>query len=188
MIHARPRAIRPAPTTETHPLIARLETEFGYPRLDCDAKVDAFLERPGAHCLFIPGDARRNLETADAAVILPELRQAFQGAFDCAVIDDAIEADLRERHRALKTPGLLFSARPSSSGPWKRCAIGRITLPASPTSCLCPKQPEVRTWYRRSRFPPQASAPVRSRPGRRASVHADAFGHARLRTPHPERG
>lgn len=95
-------------TTVLHPLIARLETEFGYPRLDCADEVADFLARPGVHCLFIPGDARRNLETADAAVILPELRLAFQGAFDCAVVDDAIEADLREQYRALKTPGLLF--------------------------------------------------------------------------------
>ncbi|MCU0910059.1 MAG: hydrogenase accessory protein [Rhodobacteraceae bacterium] len=96
------------PATGLHPLIARLETEFGYPRLDCEAGLTGFLARPGVHCLFVPGDPRRNLETADAAVILPELRQAFQGAFDCAVVDDAIEADLRERYRALKTPGLLF--------------------------------------------------------------------------------
>jgi len=96
------------PATALHPSIARLTVEFGYPRLDSEAEVTAFLDRPGVHCLFIPGDARRNLETADAAVILPELRQAFQGAFDCAVIDDVIEATLRETYRALKTPGLLF--------------------------------------------------------------------------------
>lgn len=96
------------PATSLHPLVARLEKEFGYPRLDSTRAVAVFLDRPGVHCLFIPGDARRNLETADAAVILPELRQAFQGAFDCAVIDDAIEADIRETYRALKTPGLLF--------------------------------------------------------------------------------
>ncbi|RGP38077.1 hydrogenase accessory protein [Pseudotabrizicola alkalilacus] len=95
-------------TTVLHPLIARLQAEFGYPRLACSDEVAGFLARPGVHCLFIPGDARRNLETVDAAVILPELRLAFQGAFDCAVVDDAIEADLREQYRALKTPGLLF--------------------------------------------------------------------------------
>lgn len=94
--------------TAIHPLIARLETEFRYPRLRTAQDVSGFLARPGVHCLFIPGDPRRNLETADAAVILPELRLAFQNAFDCAVIDDAIEATLREHHRALKTPGLLF--------------------------------------------------------------------------------
>jgi hydrogenase-1 operon protein HyaE len=96
------------PARDLHPLIVRLTAEFGYPLLDREEEVAAFLSRPGVHCLFIPGDARRNLETADAAVILPELRQAFQGAFDCAVIGDAIEAGLREAHRALKTPGLLF--------------------------------------------------------------------------------
>ena len=96
------------PATEIHPLIARLESAFHYPRLGSAHDVTEFLARPGPHCLFIPGDPRRNLETADAAVILPELRLAFQNAFDCAVIDDAIEAALREEYRALKTPGLLF--------------------------------------------------------------------------------
>jgi len=91
-----------------HPLLARLERECLYPRLSSMHDVAEFLGRGGQHCLFIPGDARRNLETVDAAVVLPELRQAFQNAFDCAVIDDAIEAQLREQYRALKTPALLF--------------------------------------------------------------------------------
>jgi hydrogenase-1 operon protein HyaE len=89
-------------------LLDRLATQFGWPRLETQEAVAAFLAVPGTHALFVTGDPARNLETADAAVILPELRQAFQGAFDCAVIDDAIEADLRETFRALKTPGLLF--------------------------------------------------------------------------------
>lgn len=96
------------PATAPHPLIARLESEFHYPRLHSSHDLVEFIDRPGVHCLFIPGDPRRNLETADAAVILPELRLAFQNTFDCAVIDDAIEAALREQYRALKTPGLLF--------------------------------------------------------------------------------
>lgn len=104
--HHAPRDLPPA--AAPHPLIARLESEFRYPRLHSAHDVTEFLSRPGVHCLFIPGDARRNLETADAAVILPELRLAFQNAFDCAVIDDAIEAKLREEYRALKTPGFLF--------------------------------------------------------------------------------
>lgn len=99
-----------------HPLLARLEGEFRYPRLASAHDVAEFLARPGVHCLFIPGDPRRNLETADAAVILPELRIAFQHAFDCALVDDAIEAVLRERHRALKTPGLLFFRGPAYLG------------------------------------------------------------------------
>jgi hydrogenase-1 operon protein HyaE len=97
-------------------LIARLETAFHYPRLASAHEVTEFLNRPGPHCLFIPGDPRRNLESADAAVILPELRLAFQNAFDCAVVDDAIEAQLREHYRALKTPGLLFFRGPAFLG------------------------------------------------------------------------
>ncbi len=97
-----------APPQTTHPLIARLEADLGWPRLRSLSDVAEFTARPGAHCLFIPGDPARNLETADAAVILPELRLAFQGAFDCALVDAAIEAQLREAHKALKTPGFLF--------------------------------------------------------------------------------
>lgn len=98
----------PAGGGAVHPLIARLEHDLGWPRLASAHDLAEFLSRPGVHCLFVPGDARRNLETADAAVILPELVQAFQRAFDCAVVDDAIEAHVRETTRALKTPGLLF--------------------------------------------------------------------------------
>lgn len=101
-------AIDTVPARPPHPLVTRLETDFGWPRLATLAAVAEFTGRPGAHCLFVPGDAARNLETPDAAVILPELRQAFQNAFDCAVIDDAIEAQVREAARALRTPGYLF--------------------------------------------------------------------------------
>ena len=98
----------PAAPQGPHPLVARLETEFGWPRLQNLSDVAEFTNRPGAHCLFVPGDARRNLETPDAAVILPELRIAFQNGFDCALVDDAIEAQVREAARALRTPGFLF--------------------------------------------------------------------------------
>lgn len=91
-----------------HPLITRLEVELNWPRLHSLSDVAEFTNRPGVHCLFIPGDPARNLETADAAVILPELRMVFQHAFDCAVVDDAIEAKLRETYKALKAPGFLF--------------------------------------------------------------------------------
>lgn len=98
-----------APTKSApHPLITRLEVEMNWPRLHSASDVAAFTARPGAHCLFIPGDPARNLESADAAVVLPELRMVFQHAFDCALVDDAIEASLRETHKALKTPGFLF--------------------------------------------------------------------------------
>jgi hydrogenase-1 operon protein HyaE len=91
-----------------HPLIDRLTQEFGFPRLETAEARDAFTGAPGVHVLFVPGDPVRNLETTDVAVILPELRIAFQHAFDCAVVDDAIEADTREAAGVYKTPSLIF--------------------------------------------------------------------------------
>jgi hydrogenase-1 operon protein HyaE len=100
--------LTPVAAPAVHPLVARLERDLGWPRVTTEAAAMAFVAGPGAHCLFVPGDARRNLETPDAAVILPEVQRAFGGLFDCAVVDDAIEAALRDRFHALKAPGLLF--------------------------------------------------------------------------------
>lgn len=90
------------------PLIDRLTTELGWPLLDSEDAVRNFTTEAGMHVLFVPGDASRNLETADVAVILPELKIAFQGRFDCAVVGDEIETALRENTKVLKTPSLLF--------------------------------------------------------------------------------
>lgn len=91
-----------------HPLIDRLTTELGWPRLSTMEEAASYLESSGTHCLFVPGDPKRNLESADVAVILPELKMTFQGAFDCAVVNDAIEARIREEAGVLKTPSLIF--------------------------------------------------------------------------------
>ena len=92
----------------THPLVARLTQEIGWQSLTDMAGVAGFTEAPGVHVLFVPGDAARNLETPDVAVILPELHMAFQGRFDCAVVDQAIEETLREATGVFKTPSLIF--------------------------------------------------------------------------------
>ncbi|MGH1416980.1 MAG: hydrogenase accessory protein [Pelagimonas sp.] len=92
----------------THPLITRLTTEFDYPQLENMGDVAAFTEADGLHVIFVPGDVKRNLETPDVAVILPELRQAFQGRFDCAVAADSVEVELRQASGVLKTPSLIF--------------------------------------------------------------------------------
>lgn len=107
-MHDIPTAAVDLPPGAAHPLVARLTGELGYPLLANRSDIAEFTTRAGAHCLFVPGDARRNLETPDAAVVLPELRMAFQHAFDCAVVGDTIEAALREETRALKTPAFLF--------------------------------------------------------------------------------
>lgn len=92
----------------THPLITRLTTEFDYPCLETMGDVAAFTEAEGVHVLFVAGDITRNLETPDVAVVLPELRQAFQGRFDCAVVAEAIENDVRDASGVFKTPSLIF--------------------------------------------------------------------------------
>ncbi|MCU0829012.1 MAG: hydrogenase accessory protein, partial [Tabrizicola sp.] len=97
-------------------LIARLATDQSYQRLASAQDVTDVLARPGQHCLFIPGEPLQNQRTSDDALILPELRHAFQYAFDCAVIDDRIEAVLRDRYRALKVPHLLFFCGPDVLG------------------------------------------------------------------------
>lgn len=92
----------------THPLVDRLTTEFNWPRLDDAVSFDDWINTPGAHCAFVPGDAKRNLETPDVAVVLPELHMAFQRAFDVCVVGDAIETQVREASGVLKTPALIF--------------------------------------------------------------------------------
>ena len=92
----------------TSPLIERLTSGLGWPRLDAMEAVDAFLARPGAHALLVPGDPAKNLETNDAAVIVPEVVAAFRGAFDVAVIADPIERAVRERFEVWPTPSLIF--------------------------------------------------------------------------------
>ncbi|SHF36635.1 hydrogenase-1 operon protein HyaE [Ruegeria intermedia] len=92
----------------THPLIDRLTAELGWPRLEDAVSLNRFISAPGDHVVFVPGDPRRNLETPDVAVILPELRMAFQNRFDCAVASEAIETDVREMTQVFKTPSLLF--------------------------------------------------------------------------------
>lgn len=92
----------------THPLIDRLTDEFGYPFLKNAAELAAFTEAPGHHVIFIPGDPKRSLETPDVAVILPELRLAFQGRFDCAVVSDEVGSKVRQATGIHKTPSLIF--------------------------------------------------------------------------------
>lgn len=92
----------------THPLLARLTGELGWPCLGTMAEAEAWLARPGTHALLVPGDAAKNLETADAAVIVPELARAFGTAFDCALAGDAIERAVRERFDTWPTPSLIF--------------------------------------------------------------------------------
>lgn len=116
----------------TPPLIDRLVTEFGWPRLATTEAVDAFVGAPGVHVLFISGDPARNRDTADVAAILPGLEQAFQGRVECAVVDDAVETAVRERlwraaARLYDIEACLSDALPPPGTP----AVGRVTVAAA---------------------------------------------------------
>ena len=91
-----------------HPLIDRLTDELAWPCLEDEVAFRDWVSRPGAHVLFVPGDWQRNLESADVAVILPELHAAFQGRFDCAVIADAAQSSVKAASGINKTPSLIF--------------------------------------------------------------------------------
>ena len=89
-------------------LIDRLTNDLGWARVTEMDVLDAYLETPGDHCLFLPGDPAKNLETDDAAVVLPELVTAFQKRFDVVVIDDTIERTVRLRYDVWPAPTLIF--------------------------------------------------------------------------------
>ena len=91
-----------------HPLIDRLTTELGWPCLASESEIADWTGRPGTHVMFVPGEWQRNLESADVAVILPELAQVFQGRFDCAVASDEMQAVVKEMSEINKTPSLIF--------------------------------------------------------------------------------
>jgi hydrogenase-1 operon protein HyaE len=63
-----------------HPLLERLTTHHGFPELDA-ATFDDFVAAPGHALVFFSEDPRRQRETLDLAVILPELHRGFGGAF-----------------------------------------------------------------------------------------------------------
>lgn len=93
--------------TSTHPLIARLTGEYGYPPLDT-GNLEAFCAAPGDAVLFCAGDPVQYPECLDVAVVLPELLRAFPGRFRAAVAAPALEPDLQARYGINRWPTLVF--------------------------------------------------------------------------------
>jgi hydrogenase-1 operon protein HyaE len=89
------------------PLIDRLTSELGWPLLD-GPQLDAFAGLPGERALFVTGDPAKNLETNDAAVILPELVRAFGGRFAVGVVAQPSEKAVRDRYEVWPTPSVIF--------------------------------------------------------------------------------
>ena len=91
-----------------HPLLDRLVDDLGWQVCDDPEALAAFADRPGEHMLLIPGDPAKNLETTDAAVVAPELAQAFQHRFDCALVQTPKDRPVREAVGVWQTPALVF--------------------------------------------------------------------------------
>ena len=90
-----------------HPLVERLMRDFGLPEVGA-TDVDAFLAAPGEAVLFFTENPKQHPESADVAVILPELMQAMPGRFRAAVVARASERELQKRFGFARWPALVF--------------------------------------------------------------------------------
>lgn len=88
------------------PLVTRLTAELGYPMID-PATAALPAETGGEWLIFLPGHGQKHLETADIAVILPELLAAFRGRLKAAVADAALEKGLRQQLDGIPLPALV---------------------------------------------------------------------------------
>lgn len=84
-----------------------LQTRHGLPLLDAD-NFDHFVYGNGDVVLFFSNDPLMFPESADLAVILPELLKAFRGLLKGAVAGKDIERELQARFRFTGWPTLIF--------------------------------------------------------------------------------
>lgn len=94
-------------------------TRRGLPEID-GASVDRFLgaanEAGAVAVLLSAGDPARFIEAIDAAVVLPELIDAFQGRLRGAVIARRAESELGQRFGVRVQPTLIFIAKGETLG------------------------------------------------------------------------
>jgi hydrogenase-1 operon protein HyaE len=121
-----------------HPLVERLVRELGVPEVGA-GDVDAFLASPGDAVLFFTEDPKQHPESADVAVILPELMQALAGRFRAAVVERASERALQKRFGFARWPALVFVRNGDVVGAitgmhdWDEFVQKALDLLASPT-------------------------------------------------------
>jgi hydrogenase-1 operon protein HyaE len=90
-----------------HPLVQRLIDTSGASAVD-PAALDEWMARPGDHVLLFGGDPVRFPEALDVAVVLPELRAAFDSRFDIGVVPREHEDALARRFGVQRWPSLVF--------------------------------------------------------------------------------
>ena len=121
-----------------HPLVERLVREFGLPEVGAES-VDAYLAPPGDAVLFFTEEPKQYPESADVAVILPELMQALRGRFRAAVVERASERALQKRFGFARWPALVFIRQGDVVGSitgmhdWPEFIQKVVTLLESPT-------------------------------------------------------
>lgn len=95
------------PSPPRHPLLERLRRDCGVPEVDA-ASIEAFLEAPGDAVLFFSEDLKQYPESADVAVVLPELLAAFRGRLRAAFVARESERELQKRYGFARWPALVF--------------------------------------------------------------------------------
>ena len=88
-------------------VLDRLTGELGYPVVDPD-NVDGFLAGKEEAVLFFPNDPERYKESADVAVILPELVADLARPLVPAVVGSEREKELATRFGVTVWPALVF--------------------------------------------------------------------------------
>lgn len=93
--------------TGRHPLLERLVSDLGIPEVDSES-VNDFLAAPGDAVLFFAENPVQYPESADVAVILPELVRAFGSRFRAALVSRTSERELQKRFGFARWPALVF--------------------------------------------------------------------------------
>lgn len=102
---ALPRA---KPRLPLPPLVDLLTEVHGYARLDSADDQPWRNDDSNDWVVFLPGHGKGNAETADVAVILPELVRALHPRLSPAVAGEAAERALLARTGMMSLPALVF--------------------------------------------------------------------------------
>jgi hydrogenase-1 operon protein HyaE len=90
-----------------HPLIQRLHDEFHYPEVTLETH-EEFINQEGFSVLFFAGDPTRYRETADVAVILPEIVAITEGNLHPGVVARDAEIELQKHYGFRRWPALVL--------------------------------------------------------------------------------
>jgi hydrogenase-1 operon protein HyaE len=134
-------------------LIASLSSRHGIPTVD-EHSVDAFLAPAKDECphtlLCFTGDPALRSESADVAVVLPQLLAFFRGHLRAAVVARSAEDTLKARFHVQVVPSLVVTRGPAPMGVMPRirdwsdyvATLQTLLDPATP-EMTAPVRPQV---------------------------------------------